>query len=172
RPDLGGKNRNELYRIADVMGYLTTVTTGEGKNARVINFKPSPTHHAKNSGALGGETGEVWVPDLKAHPTFLADLITQAKDHINTLIEAAIDLAGIVEHVTLVEFDTKLRADQVLQNKLNSLPNTTVIMNALSTEVLGDGSQVTGLKYKDRATDGEHVVELAGIFVQIGLLPN
>ncbi|ETQ88363.1 hypothetical protein P670_3568, partial [Acinetobacter baumannii UH5707] len=74
-----GKNRNELYRIADVMGYLTTVTTGEGKNARVINFKPSPTHHAKNSGALGGETGEVWVPDLKAHPTFLADLITQAK---------------------------------------------------------------------------------------------
>ncbi len=59
RPDLGGKNRNELYRIADVMGYLTTVTTGEGKNARVINFKPSPTHHAKNSGALGGETGEV-----------------------------------------------------------------------------------------------------------------
>ena len=59
RPELGGKNRNELYRIADIMGYLTTVTTGEGKNARVINFKPSPTHHAKNSGALGGETGEV-----------------------------------------------------------------------------------------------------------------
>ena len=58
----------------------------------------------------------------------------------NSGVEAAIDLAGIVEHVTLVEFDTKLRADQVLQNKLNSLPNTTVIMNALSTEVLGDGS--------------------------------
>ncbi|EXS17720.1 alkyl hydroperoxide reductase subunit F [Acinetobacter sp. 883425] len=90
----------------------------------------------------------------------------------NSGVEAAIDLAGIVEHVTLVEFDTKLRADQVLQNKLHSLPNTTVIMNALSTEVLGDGSQVTGLKYKDRATDEEHVVELAGIFVQIGLLPN
>ncbi|CAA0169183.1 alkyl hydroperoxide reductase subunit [Acinetobacter baumannii] len=90
----------------------------------------------------------------------------------NSGVEAAIDLAGIVEHVTLVEFDTKLRADQVLQNKLNSLPNTTMIMNALSTEVLGDGSQVTGLKYKDRATDEEHVVELAGIFVQIGLLPN
>ncbi|MDN8354336.1 NAD-binding protein, partial [Acinetobacter baumannii] len=69
----------------------------------------------------------------------------------NSGVEAAIDLAGIVEHVTLVEFDTKLRADQVLQNKLHSLPNTTVIMNALSTEVLGDGSQVTGLKYKDRA---------------------
>ncbi|MBY3626853.1 FAD-dependent oxidoreductase, partial [Acinetobacter sp. CUI P1] len=76
----------------------------------------------------------------------------------NSGVEAAIDLAGIVEHVTLVEFDTKLRADQVLQDKLNSLPNTTVITNALSTEVVGDGSQVTALKYKD--------------FVQIGLLPN
>ncbi|MCW8041324.1 ATP-binding protein [Acinetobacter entericus] len=90
RPELGGKNRNELYRIADIMGYLTTVTTGEGKNARVINFKPSPTHHAKNSGALGGETGEVWLPDLKSNPTFLADLIAEAKAHINTLTPAQI----------------------------------------------------------------------------------
>ncbi|SPL70672.1 Alkyl hydroperoxide reductase subunit F [Acinetobacter stercoris] len=90
----------------------------------------------------------------------------------NSGVEAAIDLAGIVEHVTLVEFDSKLRADQVLQDKLNSLPNTTVIMNALSTEVVGDGSQVIALKYKDRATDEEHTLELAGIFVQIGLLPN
>lgn len=85
RPDLGGKNRNELYRIADIMGYLTTVTTNEGKSARVINFMPSPTHHAKNAGALGGETGEVWVPDLKQNPSFLAEVIQQAKDHINTL---------------------------------------------------------------------------------------
>ncbi|KAF2370372.1 alkyl hydroperoxide reductase subunit F, partial [Acinetobacter baylyi] len=90
----------------------------------------------------------------------------------NSGVEAAIDLAGIVEHVTLVEFDTKLRADQVLQDKLNSLPNATIITNALSTEVIGDGAQVTGLKYKDRATDTEHTIELAGIFVQIGLLPN
>ncbi|OTG82556.1 AAA family ATPase [Acinetobacter sp. ANC 4558] len=85
RPDLGGKNRNELYRIADIMGYLTTVSTSDGKHERVINFKPCPTHHAKNAGALGGETGDVWVPDLKTNPTFLADLIKQAKDHINTL---------------------------------------------------------------------------------------
>ena len=97
RPELGGKNRNELYRIADIMGYLTTVTTGEGKNARVINFKPSPTHHAKNSGALGGETGEVWVPDLKLHPTFLADLIADAKAHINTLTPDQLALAKAVE---------------------------------------------------------------------------
>ena len=85
RPDLGGKNRNELYRIADIMGYLTTVTTGEGKNARLISFRPCPTHHAKNAGGLGGDSGEVWVPDLKTNQTFLADLIKQAKDHINTL---------------------------------------------------------------------------------------
>ncbi|WP_218697900.1 FAD-dependent oxidoreductase, partial [Acinetobacter harbinensis] len=90
----------------------------------------------------------------------------------NSGVEAAIDLAGLVEHVTLVEFDTKLRADQVLQDKLNSLPNTTVIMNALSTEVIGDGTQVTALKYQDRATQTEHSITLAGIFVQIGLLPN
>ncbi len=99
RPDLGGKNRNELYRIADIMGYLTTVTTGEGKNARVISFKPSPTHHAKNSGALGGETGEVWVPDLKTNPSFLADLIAQAKAHINTLTPVQLATAKAVEEL-------------------------------------------------------------------------
>lgn len=97
RPELGGKNRNELYRIADIMGYLTTVTTGEGRNARVINFKPSPTHHAKNSGALGGETGEVWLPDLKDNPTFLADLISQAKNHINTLTPAQLASAKALD---------------------------------------------------------------------------
>ncbi|KAA8731500.1 alkyl hydroperoxide reductase subunit F [Acinetobacter qingfengensis] len=90
----------------------------------------------------------------------------------NSGVEAAIDLAGIVEHVTLIEFSDVLRADQVLQDKLHSLPNTTVIKNAQTTEVLGDGSQVTGLKYKDRNTDEDHVITLAGIFVQIGLLPN
>lgn len=97
RPDLGGKNRNELYRIADMMGYMTTVTTREGQNARVINFKPSPTHHAKNSGALGGETGEVWVPDLKENPMFLAGLISDAKAHINTLTPAQLATAKAIE---------------------------------------------------------------------------
>jgi len=90
----------------------------------------------------------------------------------NSGVEAAIDLAGIVSHVTLIEFDTKLRADEVLQRKLKSLPNTKVITNALTTEVVGDGKKVTGLTYKDRATDEVIKVELEGIFVQIGLLPN
>lgn len=90
----------------------------------------------------------------------------------NSGVEAAIDLAGIVEHVTLIEFDSKLRADAVLQNKLNSLPNVTIITNALTTEVQGDGSRVTALVYQDRTTEQLHTIELAGVFVQIGLLPN
>jgi alkyl hydroperoxide reductase subunit F len=90
----------------------------------------------------------------------------------NSGVEAAIDLAGIVAHVTLIEYDGKLRADEVLQRKLKSLPNVTVITSALTTEVMGDGSKVTGLTYNDRGTGEGHTVELEGIFVQIGLVPN
>lgn len=90
----------------------------------------------------------------------------------NSGVEAAIDLAGIVAHVTLLEFDVQLRADAVLQRKLHSLPNVTVITNAQTTEVTGDGQKVNGLRYKDRPSDDVRDVELEGIFVQIGLLPN
>ncbi|MBV7515549.1 alkyl hydroperoxide reductase subunit F [Pseudomonas sp. PDM25] len=90
----------------------------------------------------------------------------------NSGVEAAIDLAGIVSHVTLLEFDVQLRADAVLQRKLHSLPNVTVITSAQTTEVLGDGQKVNGLRYKDRQSDELRSVELEGIFVQIGLLPN
>ena len=90
----------------------------------------------------------------------------------NSGVEAAIDLAGIVSHVTLLEFDSSLRADEVLQKKLRSLGNVTVLTSAQTTEVLGDGSRVTGLVYKDRVGGDAHRVELEGIFVQIGLLPN
>jgi len=90
----------------------------------------------------------------------------------NSGVEAAIDLAGIVSHVTLIEFDPQLRADAVLQAKLRSLANVTIITSALTTEVLGDGSKVGGLVYRDRTTDAEHRIELEGIFVQIGLVPN
>jgi len=90
----------------------------------------------------------------------------------NSGVEAAIDLAGIVSHVTLLEFDSKLRADAVLQRKLLSLPNVKVITSALTSEVKGDGQKVTGLAYKDRDSGEFHTVDLEGIFVQIGLLPN
>ena len=90
----------------------------------------------------------------------------------NSGIEAAIDLAGIVAHVTVLEFMDTLRADAVLQLKLRSLPNVTVILNAQTTEVSGDGEKVKGIVYTDRASGASHRIDLEGIFVQIGLLPN
>jgi alkyl hydroperoxide reductase subunit F len=90
----------------------------------------------------------------------------------NSGIEAAIDLAGLVSHVTVIEYDHQLRADAVLTRKLHSLPNVTVITSAQTTEVVGDGQRVTALKYKDRQNGAAHTVELAGVFVQIGLVPN
>ena len=90
----------------------------------------------------------------------------------NSGVEAAIDLAGLVAHVTLIEFDSILRADAVLQTKLRSLPNVTVITSAMTTQVLGDGTRVNGLTYRDRTSGEDHTVELEGIFVQIGLVPN
>ncbi|MEB3223806.1 MAG: alkyl hydroperoxide reductase subunit F [Candidatus Sericytochromatia bacterium] len=90
----------------------------------------------------------------------------------NSGVEAAIDLAGIVTHVTLLEFGSQLRADAVLQQKLHSLPNVAVLLNAQTTEVVGDGSAVTGLVYTDRSSGASHQLALEGVFVQIGLLPN
>jgi len=90
----------------------------------------------------------------------------------NSGVEAAIDLAGIVKEVTLLEFDSALRADAVLQTKLRSLPNVRIITRAQTTEVVGDGTQVNSLVYRDRDTGEEQRLTLEGIFVQIGLLPN
>jgi alkyl hydroperoxide reductase subunit F len=90
----------------------------------------------------------------------------------NSGVEAAIDLAGLVEHVTLIEFADQLKADAVLVNKLKSLPNVTIHANAQTTEITGEGGKVNGLSYKDRATDVVHHIELEGVFVQIGLVPN
>jgi alkyl hydroperoxide reductase subunit F len=90
----------------------------------------------------------------------------------NSGIEAAIDLAGVVNHVTVIEFMPELKADAVLVRKLHSLPNVTVHTNAQTTEITGADGKVNGLRYKDRATGEEHLVPLAGVFVQIGLVPN
>src|SRR6202043_736549 len=90
----------------------------------------------------------------------------------NSGVEAAIDLAGLVSHVTVIEYDAQLRADAVLTARLRSLLNVTVITSAQTTEVIGDGTRVTSLTYKDRQSGAAHTVELAGVFVQIGLVPN
>jgi alkyl hydroperoxide reductase subunit F len=90
----------------------------------------------------------------------------------NSGVEAAIDLAGLVSHVTVIEYDAQLRADAVLTARLRSLPNVTVITSAQTTQVIGDGTRVTSLTYKDRQSGAAHTLELAGVFVQIGLVPN
>ncbi|WP_231757115.1 alkyl hydroperoxide reductase subunit F [Microbulbifer elongatus] len=90
----------------------------------------------------------------------------------NSGIEAAIDLAGIVKQVTVLEFADTLRADEVLVRKARSMPNVDIITNAQTTEVLGDGSKVNGLQYTDRVSGERRKLELAGVFVQIGLVPN
>lgn len=90
----------------------------------------------------------------------------------NSGVEAAIDLAKIAGRVTLVEFDTKLRADEVLQRKLRSMANVEIITNGQTTEVLGDGTRVNGMVVKDRADGAERRIALEGVFVQIGLVPN
>ncbi|WP_027330114.1 alkyl hydroperoxide reductase subunit F [Marinimicrobium agarilyticum] len=90
----------------------------------------------------------------------------------NSGIEAAIDLAGIVKHVTVLEFGDQLKADEVLQRKARSMPNVDILTSAQTTEITGDGNKVTGLTYTDRTSGESHDVELAGVFIQIGLIPN
>jgi len=90
----------------------------------------------------------------------------------NSGVEAAIDLAGVAAHVTLLEFDHQLRADEVLQRKLRSLPTVDVLVGVAVTQILGDGERVTGLGYAERETGVAHTLDLDGVFVQIGLLPN
>ncbi|PKZ41810.1 alkyl hydroperoxide reductase subunit F [Kytococcus schroeteri] len=90
----------------------------------------------------------------------------------NSGVEAAIDLAGIVGHVTVLEFMDSMRADQVLQDKLRSLPNVDIVLGAATQEVVGDGSRVTGLRYELRETGEAQQLDLEGVFVQIGLVPN
>jgi len=90
----------------------------------------------------------------------------------NSGVEAAIDLAGIVAHVTLIEFGDALRADAVLVAKLKSLPNVTIHTQAQTTEFTGDGNKLNGLTYTDRASGESRHIELEGVFVQIGLVPN
>ena len=89
----------------------------------------------------------------------------------NSGVEAAIDLAGIVGHVTLIEFDKQLRADEVLQRKLRILKNVEIFTNAQTTEITG-AQTVNGLVYKDRASGELKTVALEGVFIQIGLVPN
>lgn len=90
----------------------------------------------------------------------------------NSGVEAAIDLAGVVSHVTVLQYDPQLTADEVLQKKLHSLPNVDVVLNARTTEIKGDGKKMTGLSWQGVKDGVDHELKVDGIFVQIGLLPN
>jgi alkyl hydroperoxide reductase subunit F len=157
----------------DVEGYLTVkLASGASLRARSVILSTGARWREMN---VPGEReyrgrGVAYCPHCDG-PLFKGKRVSVIGGG-NSGVEAAIDLAGIVSHVTLIEFDGQLRADEVLQRKLRSLPNVRVIVSAQTTEVHGAGGKVNGLSYKDRSTGELHRIELEGVFVQIGLLPN
>jgi len=177
-----GENTIDLMNLAKAVklvpareeGGLHTVEFGNGAKLKTRSLILSTGARWRNLGVPGEaeyrNKGVAYCPHCDG-PLFKGKRVAVIGGG-NSGVEAAIDLAGIVSHVTLLEFADSLRADAVLQKKLYSLPNVSVIKSAQTTEVIGDGQKVTGLTYKDRTTDALHTVELEGIFVQIGLLPN
>lgn len=155
-------------------GGLATVELASGATVRSRTVILSTGARWRNMGAPGEHEyrnkGVTYCPHCDG-PLFKGKRVAVIGGG-NSGVEAAIDLAGVVAHVTLIEFDSVLRADEVLQRKLRSLPNVDVVVSALTKEVLGDGQKVNGLRYEDRTSGAEHRVDLDGVFVQIGLLPN
>ncbi|MEW6983901.1 alkyl hydroperoxide reductase subunit F [Colwelliaceae bacterium 6471] len=157
--DKGGLIKVELENGATLLSRAILLATGA--KWREMNVPGEQTYRGK---------GVAYCPHCDG-PLFKGKSVAVIGGG-NSGIEAAIDLAGIVEHVTVLEFDQSLRADDVLQKKAASLNNITIITSALTTEVLGDGQKVTGLNYTCRLTDKTIQLSVAGIFVQIGLVPN
>ena len=158
-PDAGGLHTVQLVSGATLQGRTVVLATG----ARWRNMDVPGETEYRNKGVT-------YCPHCDG-PLFTGKRVAVIGGG-NSGVEAAIDLAGIVDPVTLLEFDGQLRADDVLQRKLRSLPNVDVLVNALTTEVLGDGDRVTGLDYNDHVAGTSHHLDLEGVFVQIGLLPN
>jgi alkyl hydroperoxide reductase subunit F len=172
--DIMGGQRVEAIVPAAYPGGITTVRLGNGAElrARTVVLSTGARWRKIN---VPGETeyankGVAYCPHCDG-PLFKGKKVAVIGGG-NSGVEAAIDLAGVVAHVTLVEFADQLKADAVLVRKLASLPNVTIHTNAQTTEIAGDGQKVTALVFKDRKTGAEHRVDLAGVFVQIGLVPN
>jgi alkyl hydroperoxide reductase subunit F len=155
-------------------GGLATVTLANGAALKARTVVLAPGARWRNIGVPGEEQyktkGVAYCPHCDG-PLFKGKDVAVIGGG-NSGVEAAIDLAGVVRHVTLLEFADQLKADAVLVAKLNSLPNVTVHVNAQTTEITGDGQKVDGLVYRDRTSGAEHRIALAGVFVQIGLVPN
>jgi alkyl hydroperoxide reductase subunit F len=163
----------ELRAAKDVGGYHEVVVAN-GASLRARSLILSTGARWRNLGVPGEaeyrNKGVAYCPHCDG-PLFKGKRIAVIGGG-NSGVEAAIDLAMIVGHVTLIEFDVKLRADEVLQRKLRSMANVEIITNGQTTEVLGDGTRVNGLVVKDRASGDERRIDLEGVFVQIGLVPN
>ena len=172
--DVMNGQRVKALEPAAAPGGLATVTLDNGAQLRARSVVLATGARWRNVGVPGEQEyktkGVAYCPHCDG-PLFKGKKVAVIGGG-NSGVEAAIDLAGVVEHVTLVEFMDQLKADAVLVRKLQSLPNVTIHVNAQTTEITGDGQKVNGLRYKDRATGAEHHVALAGIFVQIGLVPN
>ena len=172
--DIIGGQRVELLQPATVPGGLTQVTLANGAQLRGKTVILSTGARWRNVNVPGEQQyrnkGVAYCPHCDG-PLYKGKRVAVIGGG-NSGVEAAIDLAGVVSHVTLVEFAEQLKADAVLVRKLRSLPNVTVLTAAQTLEISGDGQKVTGMRYKDRASGAERAIDLAGVFVQIGLVPN
>ncbi|MDQ1286507.1 MAG: NADH-dependent peroxiredoxin subunit [Actinomycetota bacterium] len=161
-------------RAADVEGGLARVTLDNGATLSARTLVLATGARWRQMGVPGEEEyhnkGVTYCPHCDG-PLFKGKRVAVIGGG-NSGIEAAIDLAGVVEHVTVLEFDSFLRADEILQQALRNLPNVDVRLNALTTRVDGDGDRVTGLQWTNRETGTEERIPLEGVFVQIGLLPS
>ena len=166
--------RAASLRTADVAGELHEVTLGQGEVLQATTVIVTSGARWRQMGVPGEEEyrnrGVTFCPHCDG-PLFKGKPVAVIGGG-NSGVEAAIDLAGVAAHVTLVEFLDELGADSVLQRKLRSLGNVEVITSARTTEVLGDGARVVGLEYVDTGTGVSRTIDVAGVFVQIGLLPN
>ena len=175
--DLMNHQRVAALEPAAQPGGLARVKLANGAELKARAVILSPGARWKNVGVPGEQEyktkGVAYCPHCDG-PLFKGKKVAVIGGG-NSGVEAAIDLAGVVEHVTLIEFMDQLKADAVLVKKLHSLPNVTVRLNARTLEITGDGSKVTGLRFQDRSNGeqgAEQTLELAGVFVQIGLVPN
>ena len=159
---------------ASEKGGLHTVELGNGASLKARSLILATGARWRNMGVPGEaeyrNKGVAYCPHCDG-PLFKGKRIAVIGGG-NSGVEAAIDLAKTVGHVTLIEFDTKVRADEVLQAKLRSLPNVEIVTNGQTTEITGANGKVNGLRVKDRASGDERTIELEGVFVQIGLVPN
>jgi alkyl hydroperoxide reductase subunit F len=171
--DIMNVQRAEQLLPEDAEGYLTVkLASGASLRARSVILSTGARWREMN---VPGEReyrgrGVAYCPHCDG-PLFKGKRVAVIGGG-NSGVEAAIDLAGVVAQVTLIEFDGQLRADAVLQRKLRSLPNVRVIVSAQTTEVHGSNGKVNGLSYRDRSSGELHHLALEGVFVQIGLLPN